>query len=941
MAADILSELGLAVSQLGDIGANVRSRVLHFLLRWEHLDSLHACLDTLMAARPRLVSLHDLRAQAFLAQGRPQEALKVMTARLQIRDSMNARSLVARIHLSRDDVARAHEFARELVQEYPSSVTVWHVLGDVERARGNSAAAKAAYRQMQQLSPSSRAYLLAMVGLYQDRGDWISASGYAVSLLQTESETFLLPVSYLRELRRYFESSGEVTRADEVTDKLVRRQEQEWNESRAAIAEALPKVRHPMPAPKTTQAEPTRDTAASLPSYEDIPISDTERARILEVARELYGFETLLPGQLPCIACVLRGEDVLTILPTGGGKSLCYQLPAMLADRGTTLVVSPLIALMKDQVDSLPPRIRHRATAINSSLDGAELSRRLNRVGRGGYSLVYVAPERLRQPPFLHALRRAGVNRLVIDEAHCVSMWGHDFRPDYLYIPRARDELGNPPLLALTATAPPRVRRDIVSHLGNLRIIAGDVTRPNLQLEVFHARSLDDKLGHLLSFCQAVQGSGIVYADTRARCEELSTLLRTHGLSAAHYHAGIPDRATVQDDFMTGRTRIVVATIAFGLGIDKPDIRFIVHFYPPNSLEAYYQQAGRAGRDGLPARCLLMYAAGDKSTLTRRARRGAISIDFLRAVYRTVKRKLEPRTSGTMPAADLARELQVDETRLRVGLRLLEEADLLRRGPDMPRAAIVCLHPTDRTTPDDLRAFRDAAYLVPGQPLDLSPAKIAYHVGLSVPILEKRLLEWMDAGWLDYRPAGRDLYLELPPPPLDAADRIAALLERYDAIQTQRVDEIAAFARTGKCRHGHINAYLGGRPIDRCMACDNCIEIPPPPDAGLPAEREQLHTILRCVAEAPWSWGRVTLTRILHGSDGPYERRPPLRVEARSSACFGALSFRSEKAVASMVEQLEDAGVLQARRLNNQGVVLDLSAQGRTALDDPTLLDGL
>jgi ATP-dependent DNA helicase RecQ len=250
---------------------------------------------------------------------------------------------------------------------------------------------------------------------------------------------------------------------------------------------------------------------------------------------------------------------------------------------------------MKDQVDSLPGRLRQKATAINSSLEGDELGRRLARFARGDYRLVYVAPERLRQPVFLHAARKANLNRLVIDEAHCVSVWGHDFRPDYLYIGQVRQALGNPPLLGLTATAPPRVRRDIVNHLGEMRIVAGDVTRPNLTLEIFNARTADDKLLEFIAFCQASQGSGIVYVDTQARSEELAALLRRYKVSAAHYHAGIPNRAQVQDDFMSDRVRIVVATIAFGMGIDKPDIRFIVHFSPARSLEAYYQEAGRAG----------------------------------------------------------------------------------------------------------------------------------------------------------------------------------------------------------------------------------------------------------------------------------------------------------------------------------------------------------
>ena len=473
-----------------------------------------------------------------------------------------------------------------------------------------------------------------------------------------------------------------------------------------------------------------------------------------------------------------------------------------------------------------------------------------------------------------------------------------------------------------------------------MRIVAGDVTRPNLQLEVFYARNADDKLHRLLAFCRAEPGSGIVYAGTRARCEELAALLRGRGIVAGHYHAGIADRAGVQDDFMAGRIRIVVATIAFGLGIDKPDIRFIVHFVPSNSLEAYYQEAGRAGRDGLPARCLLMYAPSDRGTLTRRARHNLLPVEFLRAVYAAVKRRLDGASSGRIAAADLERDLQADNTRVRVTLSLLEEAGLLRRGPDLPRAAVVCLTISDvPASAPDLVAFCRAARLRPGQPLTLDLADVARRANLPLADVERRMLEWADAGWLNYRPASRDLLLELLPPPQDAAERIATLLERYETIHVQRVDEIAAYAQTGRCRHGYINTYLGGRTIERCTACDNCIEIPPPPDAGLPGEREQLLTILRCVSDAPWSWGRVSLVRILCGDDRARPGRQPLHERARANAGFGALAFRSPIAVERMLDRLESAGFLQARRLGRGGVVLDLTPAGKAALRNPDALD--
>jgi len=939
---NVLDELEIAPRQTLQLASNQRSRLLNFLLRWDHVEEVHACLDTLIPANPTLVSLLDLRAKALLAQDRPDHALEVMRERLELKTSLTARTFLARVHLAHGDVEAAHQIARALIVERDDSVMAWGLLGEVELARGDTEAALAAYRCLQALRPYGRAYLLGMVTFYQALDDWVTASGYAVRLQRTADEEMPLSVTYLRRLRDYFRASGEETRVADLEAELERRYADELAELRAALFpdyRARPAAPAPRPGPLEEKEPPS---AEPLPTFDQIPVSEGERSHITDAVRRLFGFETLLPGQLETIACVLRGEDVLTILPTGGGKSLCYQLPALLAERGTTLVISPLIALMKDQVDSLPAELRRRAINIDYSLERGERRRRLEQVADGAYRLVYAAPERLRQPPFLHTLGRAGVDRLVIDEAHCVSMWGHDFRPDYLYIGQARRALGDPPLLALTATAPLRVRRDILHHLGDMRTIAGDVTRPNLQLEVFHARNADDKLRHLLAFCLAEPGSGIVYAGTRARCEELAALLRAYGVVAGHYHAGIADRAGVQDDFMADRIRVVVATIVFGLGIDKPDIRFIVHFVPSNSLEAYYQEAGRAGRDGLPARCLLMYSPSDRATLTRRAHRDMLSMKFLRAVYAAVKQRLGDVSPGRVAAADVERDLQADNTRVRVALSLLEEVGLLRRGPDVPRAAMVCLTTGDvPASAPELVALCQAARLRPGQPLTLDLVDVARQAALPLADVERRVLGWADAGWLSYRPAGRDLLLELLPLPTDAAERITTLLERYETVQVHRVDEIAAYAQTVRCRHGHINAYLGGRTIERCAACDKCIEIAPPPDAGLPDEREQFLTILRCVSAAPWSWGRFSLVRILRGDVKAHPGAGPLHKKARDHAGFGALAFRSRTAVERMLERLESGRFLKPRQLDHGGVVLDLTPTGKAAQQNHTALDGL
>ena len=589
---------------------------------------------------------------------------------------------------------------------------------------------------------------------------------------------------------------------------------------------------------------------------------------------------------------------------------------------------------MKDQLDSLPVPLQARAATINSSLEGDALRRALAQLAGGEIRLVYAAPERLRQPSFLHLLRQAGVNRLVIDEAHCVSVWGHDFRPDYLYIAQARQLLGGPPVLALSATAPPRVRRDIVQRLAvdgaaPMSVYTGAVVRPNLRLSVFYAKNNDAKLQHLLAFCHAQSGSGIIYAGTRARCEELAALLRQQGVDAAHYHAGMDDRAGVQDAFMGGHTRVVVATVAFGMGIDKPDIRFIVHFVPPPSLEAYYQEAGRAGRDGLPAECLLMYSASDRGVLTRRAREDQIPVEFLRLVYKAVKTRLGDATQGGIPSGDLERDTAADETRVRVALGLLEQAGLLRRGPDIPRSFLMTLTPAGaaRLThagEERFKAFCGAAHLKPEQALFVNPVPAALEAGMSMDTFEEQLLTWSDAGWLHAHPSGRDLGLTLLPPPPDASERVAQLLESYAVIQAQRVDEIAAYAQTARCRHGYFSAYLGGQPISRCQSCDNCVTFATVKAADLPDEEAQLRIVLALLA-ASHGWGRASLARILRGDP----EAPPT---ARNLPGFGQLAFRSEAALSALLARLEGEGALRARVLTHGGEVLELTPKGRTLL---------
>ena len=313
---------------------------------------------------------------------------------------------------------------------------------------------------------------------------------------------------------------------------------------------------------------------------------------------------------------ILEGKDAVVVMPTGSGKSLCYQLPAMILD-GVTLVVSPLIALMKDQVDALQAR-GLPATFINSSLSEPEQRARIDSLRRREHKLVYIAPERFRSTRFVSAVQSIPVSLFAVDEAHCISMWGHDFRPDYLRLKHVIRSLGRTQTVALTATATPYVRSDIIQQLGleQPQTFVSGFDRPNLSIEVVHTEKEKEKISRIRHLAQKTNGSGIVYASTRKAVDQVGRELKVAGLKVSTYHAGMSDgiRIKAQEDFMSGRTQMIVATNAFGMGIDKPDIRFVAHYQIPGSIEAYYQEIGRAGRDGLPSTCVLLFNYADKNT---------------------------------------------------------------------------------------------------------------------------------------------------------------------------------------------------------------------------------------------------------------------------------------------------------------------------------------
>ena len=391
-----------------------------------------------------------------------------------------------------------------------------------------------------------------------------------------------------------------------------------------------------------------------------------------------FGYGGFRPGQEAIIRSVLSGRPTLAILPTGGGKSLCYQLPALLLE-GTTVVASPLVALMKDQVDALSAR-GIPATFVNSSLSEADRRERQARIRAGDYRLVYVAPERFRSGSFREAIAQVRVPLFAIDEAHCISSWGHDFRPDYLRLAEAWGHLRAERILALTATATPEVRKDVVRALGleDPQVFVAGFDRPNLFVEVARASGDQEKVGRILSLARR-KGPGLVYAATRRNVEKVVLALRANGIDAVGYHAGMDDaeRSAAQERFLRGEVSVVVATNAFGMGVDKANIRFVVHFHVPRSIEAYYQEIGRAGRDGAGSLALLLFNYADVMLQKR-------MIEGARPKEETVRKVWDAaRTLGSGGAAELAAVCGVHPADAQAALKLLEVAGhLARRGQD-------------------------------------------------------------------------------------------------------------------------------------------------------------------------------------------------------------------------------------------------------------------
>ncbi len=544
-------------------------------------------------------------------------------------------------------------------------------------------------------------------------------------------------------------------------------------------------------------------------------------ADALTSLRAHFGFAEFREGQQEVIAAILEGKDAVVVMPTGSGKSLCYQLPAMIFG-GATVVVSPLIALMKDQVDALKARDLP-ATFINSSIAEREQWSRIEALRRGEFKLVYVAPERFRSSRFLEALKSISVTLFAVDEAHCISTWGHDFRPDYLRLKRVIETLNEArgagrgtQTLALTATATPYVRSDIIQQLGLTKpeTFVSGFDRPNLTIDVIHTEKEREKVARIKRLAKTHDGSGIIYTATRKAVEQVATQLKAQGLSVSAYHAGMGDsvRVRAQEDFMTGRTQMIVATNAFGMGIDKPDIRFVAHYQMPGSIEAYYQEIGRAGRDGLPSSCVLLFNYADKNTHDFFIEGSYPTAENIRNVYQalvsTGLKRIELSASEIAKRSGVRNDMAVNSC-----LYLLERAGHIQRLAAVANAS-------GQRTPSG-----------PPWAVDAGPGNTGASVG-SAGLTR-------DTTSRNSSRRNRSIIM-LDSVPATKLRVTPADVERRAALERRKLREMIEFCYTEYCYRAHILDYFGDRHHARkCGACGNCS---PSAAANAPLAAEEMLT---------------------------------------------------------------------------------------------------
>ena len=562
---------------------------------------------------------------------------------------------------------------------------------------------------------------------------------------------------------------------------------------------------------------------------------------IHSILKRTWGHDSFRPLQEEIIESVLQGKDTLALLPTGGGKSICFQVPALAKD-GLCLVISPLIALMKDQVENLR-RKGITAFAIYSGMSYKEVVNIFKVAIESNCKFLYVSPERIETSLFQEYLPGMNINLLAVDEAHCISQWGYDFRPPYLRIATLREQLPGIPILALTASATPEVQNDICEKLQfqNPQIFRQSFERPNLSYSVFHP---DSKINKLLGILKNVPGSAIIYCKTRKRTREISELLQMEGIASDFYHAGLKqdERSEKQEAWIKNKTRVIVCTNAFGMGIDKPDVRTVVHADIPDCIENYYQEAGRAGRDGEKAYAVLLYNEKDILELQEQADIRFPSLKDIRTLYQAISNYLQiPSNTGggnyfDFDFADFIKKFKLNSTTAFYAIKALEQAGWLSYNEQVftsPTVLFTC-------TKDQLQFFENENQLLEpviksllrayegifDHPASISEKVMVKLVKKGLEEIKTDLLKLHHAGIIEYNPQKENPQIYLLRNRIKAEDLVIDMVQykkRKEKFRL-RVAGISNYAsHTLQCRSQVIGNYFGDEKMKPCGICDNCL----------------------------------------------------------------------------------------------------------------------
>lgn len=560
----------------------------------------------------------------------------------------------------------------------------------------------------------------------------------------------------------------------------------------------------------------------------------------LEILKEYWGYEAFRPSQLQVIEKVLAGEDLLALMATGGGKSLCFQVPA-LCKPGVCIVVSPLLALMKDQVDRLN-ELGIEAHFISSAQSFKEIDVILDKCVYKDTKFLYISPERISNELFRERFKRMKVNLIAIDEAHCISQWGHDFRPAYRNVGDLRTWHPDVPVLALSASATPEVATDICTQMDfdPSQIVRGDMRRDNLSLAVVRA---ENKWQRLLQICQKQSGTGVIYARSRRNTKEIANFLIGHGVSASFYHAGLTheQKSQLQEEWLSGKVRVIVSTNAFGMGIDKADVRFVAHADVPDNLEAYMQEAGRAGRDGASSWAILLLHPSDIEDQEAQLERRFPEPEFIRKVYEALGNHFQLAVGSGLHESmhfsliEFARKYKWQPLQVLYSLEVLSKSNYIQlsEGIQMPSRLHLTAEPDAlynfQVRHPDWDAFvrlllRTYGGLFEGY-VRIRESQLAYVTKWDVTKIKSKLHQLTEMGMADYAPAAQEdritwiaarqhaEHITFPP---------AALEERKDRMM-QRWNAMLEYLNTDDCRENVMMAYFGQEAEHPCGHCDNCI----------------------------------------------------------------------------------------------------------------------